>query len=146
MNQIKLKKRQLAYLKNFVKTGTKSARAIARANILRLAHECKTEEEIAKMLAVCRATVCNVKKRYRLEGLESALDEKPRSGQPIKYTDKHKADIIALTCSNPPEGREKWTLELLVEHLGTNPNFKDVPDINHESVRLILKKAAQSHG
>jgi len=146
MNRIKLKKRQLAYLENFIKTGNKSARAITRANILRLSHEGKTEEEIAKMLAVCRATVCNIKSRYRLEGLENALDEKPRSGQPIKYGDKHKAEIIALSCSNPPEGRERWTLELLAEHLVKNPNFKDIPDINHESIRLILKKATQSHG
>jgi len=51
------------------------------------------------------------------EGLDSALNDKPRSGQPKKYDDGVEAEIITLTCTDPPEGRKRWTIKLLVEEM-----------------------------
>ena len=105
------------YLKDFTKKGKKSARAIKRAYILLLAHDGEKEERISEILYISRATVSNIKRRYREGGLECALNEKPRSGQPKKYTEEHEAEIIALACTSPPEGRKRWTAELLAEEL-----------------------------
>lgn len=98
---------------------------------------------IADIFDISRATVSNVKKRYREGGLQSVLFDKPRSGQPNKYTERHKAEIIAKACTTPPEGYKRWSLELLTEEISKEEGFET---INRESIRLILKKAKQNLG
>ena len=95
------------------------------------------------MVGISRATVSNIKKRYREEGLQSALTDKPRPGQPKKYTERHEAEIIARACTKSPDGRKRWSLKLLTEELRKKEGFKT---INRESVRLVLKKAGLSLG
>lgn len=138
MVKIKLEEEELQYLRNFVKKGNKDARELTRARILLLANKNKSDTEIVEILDVGRNTVGRIKKRYLEGGLQSALEDKPRTGQPIKYTEKHIMEIIAQACTTPPEGRKKWTLVLLSEELKKREEFKT---INKESIRLILKKA-----
>ena len=113
MEKIILAPKEVEYLHDFLKKGRKSARELIRANILLFTHEGKTEMEIKNTLRISRATVSNTKKRFREEGLQNALSEKPRSGQPRKYSAKQEAEIIAMACTNPPKGRKKWTVRLL---------------------------------
>ena len=108
-----------------------------------LVNDGETEMEVKDTLRISRATVSNIKKRYREEGLQSALAEKPRSGQPKKYTDKHEAEVIAQACTESPDGRKRWTLTLLTEEMQKKDGFET---INKESIRLILKKAKLSLG
>jgi len=143
MKRIKLTEKELEYLREFTKKGQKSARALTRARILFLVNSGEKEKAIAKILNISRATVSNIKKRYREEGLGNALKEKPRPGQPKKYTEKHEAEIIAQACTSPPNGRKKWSMVLLAEELKKKKDFKT---INRESIRLILKKAKLSLG
>ena len=143
MEKIKLAEKEVEYLNNFVKKGRKSARELTRAHVLLLVNDGKTEIEIKDMLRISRATVSNIKKRYRKEGLQSALAEKQRSGQPKKYTEKHEAEIIAQACTESPDGRKRWTLELLTEEMRKKDGFET---INKETIRLILKKAKQNLG
>jgi len=86
MVEIKLEEDEVKFLSDFVKRGRKSARELTRARILLLANQQKGDTEIAETLDVGRNTVWRAKKRYREESLQSALAEKPRSGQPKKYT------------------------------------------------------------
>ena len=58
-----------------------------------------------------------VKKNYSEKGLEYALSERERSGQPIKYDKKKKAEIIATACTDPPEGYNRWSVRLLTKEL-----------------------------
>lgn len=143
MAEIKLEEDELKFLKDFVKNGRKSAREITRSRILLMANQQKGDTEIAETLEVGRNTVWRTKKKYRKEGLQSALAEKPRSGQPKKYTDKHEAEVIAQACTESPEGRKRWTLALLTEEMRKKDGFET---INKESVRLILKKAKLNLG
>lgn len=143
MTKINLTEGDEEFLKEFTSKGTKSARSIKRAYVLLLANKGEIEEEIAEILYISRATVSNIKRRYREEGLESALNEKPRSGQPKKYTELHEAEIIALACTSPPEGRKRWTLELLTEELRKKEGFET---ITCQSIRLILKKVTRDRG
>ena len=138
MDRISFTEEDIKYLTDFIKRGRKSTRELTRARILLLIHDGKTEMEIKEILHICRATVSNTKKRYRAEGLQSALSEKPRSGQPRKYTNKHEAEIIAMACTDAPKGRKRWTIQLLTERMKRRKCFKG---LNRESVRLILKKA-----
>lgn len=143
MDKINLKEKEVEYLHDFLKKGRKSARELTRAHILLFTHEGKTEMEIKDTLRISRATVSNTKKRYREEGLQNALTEKPRSGQPKKYTNKQEAEIIAMACTDPPKGRKRWTIRLLTERMKRRKGFKT---INRETIRLTLKKAKLSLG
>jgi putative transposase len=143
MDRIKLTENEVEYLSAFVKKGRKRARELTRARVLLLVSQGRTEMEIKDMLGICRATVSNIKKRYREEGLQSALTDKPRPGQPKKYTERHEAEIIAQACTKSPDGRKRWSLTLLTEELRKKEGFET---INRESIRLILKKAGLSLG
>jgi len=141
--KIKLKKEERKFLQDFVKKGTKKAREIARANVLLLADEGWETDTIAKMLKVHRQRVWRIKKRFLEEGLKLALEEKPRSGQPPKYTKEHEAEIIAQACTSAPKGRKRWTIRLLTKEVKKK---RGLSAINRESVRLILKKTKLSLG
>ena len=143
MKGIELPKKEREFLCQFVKKGTKKARAIARANVLLLSDEGYSNKHISEVTKVHRQSIWRIKKRYMEEGLNSALEEKPRSGKPKKYTDKEEAEIIAMACTDPPKGRKRWTIRLLTEKMKKR---KDLRTINRESVRLILKKAKLSLG
>ena len=143
MVEIKLELDEVKFLRDFVKKGRKSAREITRARILLLANQQKGDTEISETLDVGRNTVWRIKNKYRKEGLQSALAEKTRSGQPKKYTEKHEAEIIAQACSESPDGCKKWTLKLLAEEMSKKEGFERV---NKESIRLILKKAKLNLG
>jgi transposase len=143
MAKVTLGEKEVQYLKEFVKKGQKDAREITRARILLLLNKGKMDTEIVELLDVGRNTVGRIKKRYQEEGLQSALEDKPRTGQPVKYSEKHAAEIIAQACTTPPEGRKKWTLVLLTEEMKKKEGFET---INKESIRLILKKAKLNPG
>ena len=143
MKKIKLTEGEVRYLKEFARKGQRRARALVRAHVLLLTHKGEKEMEITEILNISRATVSNIKKRYREEGLQSALEEKPRSGQPKKYTERHKAEIIAQVCTKPPDGSKRWSLTLLTEEMRNKEGFET---INRESIRLILKKAKRNLG
>ncbi|GBE55133.1 hypothetical protein BMS3Bbin15_01298 [archaeon BMS3Bbin15] len=140
---INLKQDETESLRRIVKKGSRSVREVRRANILLLANKGKESKEIAEVLEVNKGTVANVKRRYREEGLQRALTDKPRPGQPKKYTEKEEADIIAMACTDAPRGRKRWSIRLLTYEL---KNKKGFATINRESVRLILKKRKLSLG
>lgn len=135
--EIRLKRKERKFLSEFMKKGTRKARALARANVLFLADRGWDNAAISRAAHVHRQLVWRVKKRYLQEGLQSALEEKSRSGQKRKYDEKHKAEIIALACTTPPKGRKRWSIRLLVDKLKKK---KGLRTINRESVRIVLKK------
>ncbi len=134
---------QVKLLKEFKQEGQRSLREINRVNILLLLHKGKQAKEIADYLDVGRNTVSRTKQKFIRDGIKAALEEVLRPGQPKKYKQKQEAEIIALACSAPPEGRERWTLELLTKQIKKKESLET---INRESVRLILKKTNVSLG
>lgn len=130
---------EVSYLEGMLRGGVESARKLRRARTLLMAASGETNKNISKNLNICSATVTNTRKRFCLEGLEAALGEKPRSGTPAKITDDIKAQVSLLACTNPPEGRSRWTLRLLAD---TIVEMELVEHISHEKVRQILKKTS----
>jgi len=143
MEPIELPEREVEYLNAFVKKGQKNARELTRAHVLLLINRKKTEMEIKDNLGISRATVSNIKDRYRKEGLQNSLTDKPRPGQPKKYREQHELEIIAQACITPPDGRKRWTLTLLADEMRKRQGFET---ITRESIRIILKKAKQNRG
>jgi transposase len=126
-------------LQGIIRSGKHKARKITRCRILLLADgpDGKTDQEIADALNVSLATIFSIRRRYSQEGLESAISERPRSGQPPKFKGKAAAKITAIACSAPPAGQAKWTLRLLADRA---VELKIVDSISHQSVSNVLKK------
>jgi hypothetical protein len=108
--------------------------------------ECQTEsstnEEIARVLHVSMRKIDRVKKRFVEEGFDAALDRKMGNRVYAKKTDgDFEAHLVALSCSEPPEGFARWSLRLLADKV-VELNYID--SISHESVRRILKKRDQA--
>jgi putative transposase len=141
--QIKLTKKELQYLEAEKKSGNLGLRKYNRINILLLLHKGKKNGEIEEFLDVDRVTVWRTKSRYLEQGIERALEEDKRPGQPRKYDTSHETELAALACGPCPEGRKRWTVRLLTEVLRKKAGFAT---INRESVRLALKKMNVSLG
>jgi transposase len=137
MQHVTLSESDIAFLESFKKGGRKSLREFNRVNILLLLHKKKKNAEIEDFLNVDRITIWRVKKKYMEFGVEAALQEEERSGQPIKYTTDHEAELSAMACGPCPSGRKRWTVRLLTKELQKKPELEK---INRESVRLALKK------
>ena len=102
------------------------------------------DEEIARVLLVGRATVERVRRRCVEEGLERALGRKEQvNRRPRKLDGEGEAHLIALACSQPPEGRSGWTLQLLADRLVER---EILDSISVETVRQALKKTNSSPG
>jgi transposase len=100
-------------LEALVRGGTSAARRIKRAQILLAADGGSKDEAIAQHIGVGSSTVYRIKQRFVEDGLERALDEAPRPGAPRKLGAADESLLIAVACSEPPDGRAKWTLDLL---------------------------------
>jgi len=136
-NPIKLTPKEREKLEQLISKGTEKARKITRARILLMANEGKTDTYIIETLKVARNTVRQVRSRYVQEGLESAINEQPRSGAPKKFTGRQRAKITAIACSEPPEGRNRWTLRLIADKV---VELKICDEISYKTVERTLKK------
>lgn len=114
---IKLSARQRHQLKNITTKGRHNARVIKRAQVLLASHNGSKDADIAAQVGVSVRTVERVRQRYTTDGLDRALYDAPRPGAKRKLTDKAEARLVALACSEPPEGAQHWTLELLQKRL-----------------------------
>ncbi len=131
------------YLNQFIRCGKASARSLTHARVLLMADEEYSNKEIVEILRITRPTVNHIRKRYCQEGLDSTINDKPRSGAPPKIDGTIEAQVTLLACSVPPEGRSTWTLQLLADKL---VELKVIESISAMSVQRTLKKARPSHG
>lgn len=136
-------------LERLINAGKAAARTLTHARILLKADEgahgpAWTDEAIATALDVGTATIERVRRRFVEEGLDAALQRRPPQREYPRLVDGAcEAHLIALACSAPPEGRERWTLRLLADRM---VELGYVPDISHETVRQVLKKTNSSRG
>jgi transposase len=104
-----------AELQSLVSSGTRSVRVVRRAHVILKSNAGLTDREIALHVGCAERTVAEIRKRFCTGGCERAIFEAPRTGAPPKFSVKQQQQVIALACSDPPEGRARWTLELLSE-------------------------------
>lgn len=140
-NEIKLTDNERKQLEAIVKTGKHAAREIRRAHTLLLSDAGKTDRQIAQVLHVTEQTVV----RTRRNGVESKrLGDKPKAPRRKRLDGKQEAFLVALACSETPEGRAVWTMQLLADRmiaLGVVDG-----SLSDETVRRTLKKTRSSPG
>ena len=137
-------------LTEMTRTGTHAARKIIHALILLNVDrgpyntEIQINEDICKVLKIGMRTVDRVKKRFVEEGLEAALKMAPTTRVYEQLVDGDmEAHLIAVACSDPPEGYARWSLRLLADKL---VELRITEGISYETVRRTLKKTNLSLG
>ena len=144
---IYLTKEERQGLESLIHSGESSARTQTRARILLLTDESQNKKkgtkEIASALLCSFPTITNIRKKFVEGGLENALYDKPRPGAIPKITGEIEAQLTMLACSAPPEGRVRWTLQMLADKL---VELKLVDSISDVAVMKRLKKMNLSLG
>jgi transposase len=131
-------------LEQLLHKGKAATRKLAHARILLLADASegrsgRTDGEIADVLAVGLRTISRVRKRFVTESLAEALHPRPQPGRPdkIKLSEAAEQQLLDLACSDPPDGRGSWTLQLLADQLVV---LGQVDSVSRETIRQALKK------
>ncbi|HEY5139203.1 MAG TPA: IS630 family transposase [Methylococcales bacterium] len=140
---VNLTSEERSYLEKIVSSGNAPARKLTRARIL-LKSDCSKDGSNWTYKAICEAfevnplTVFNVRKAYMERGLEAALNrKKPEREYEHRLDGEAEAHLIALTCSEAPEGYDRWSLRLLQDRF-VQLGFVD--RVSHETIRTTLKK------
>jgi DNA-binding transcriptional ArsR family regulator len=131
------------HLNSLIAAGTASARKLTHARILLKADQspegpCWVDEQVADAVEVSQPTVSRVRKQYFEEGLEAALNRRPPNREYHRKLDgEQEARLVALACSEPPEGQARWSLRLLADKM---VELEVVDDLSYQTVRRTLKK------
>ena len=148
---VRLSSEGRAQLERLIRSDQRSARVINRARILLKSDEGWSAPQVAAALDTSQRTVFRTKRRYAEEGLDGVLHDHPQANRYRKLDDRGEAHpvsstgqaLIALACSDAPEGHERWTLQLLADKV---VELGLVPSLSYETVRLKLKKTPSSRG
>lgn len=135
---LQLKDEHLSYLTNLLTKGMLNARVARRVSGLLQLHQGSELNKIATSLGVVYQTVSDWRDKYFVHGLDFLTDQ-PRPGRPVKFDGEERAKITALACSETPEGRAKWSLQLLADKA---VELKLVESISPSKVEEILKKTS----
>lgn len=146
---VKLTQKERDFLSGLISTGKSAAKKILHARILFKVDsgphgEHWTDEKVSEALDVSVRSIERIRERFVLEDLESALERrKHKRYRPRRLDGKKEAHLVALACSQAPEGRKRWTLHLLADKM---VEMKHVESLSHEAVRQTLKKMKLSLG
>src|SRR5713101_6714903 len=136
---VELTPKERSDLAAFVASGTPRARKLKRAQVLLAVESGVTDMTIAATIGVSTATIYRTKRRFVERGVEHALNDDPRPGAGRKLSGKDEALLVAVACSQPPEGRARWTLELLA---GEVVRLTEHEQLSRETVRRRLHEKA----
>ena len=149
--KVELTPSQRSTLVEVSRRGKPLARTLKRALALLKADEGLSDREAAVAVSMSAATVARTRRRFAEEGLEAAINDRPRPGRERKLNGRQEAHpvsstgqaLVAVACSSPPEGHVNWTLHLLADQV---VEMEFAGSISLETVRQILKKTNSSRG
>ena len=141
--EVKLTDEERKQLLSLTRKGELKARELKRIQILLLVDEGKENKEISENIHVSMTTISRIRRRYAEEGIISARKERPRPGAKPILNGRKEAVLIAQVCSDPPDGRSHWTMQLLADRL---VKLEVVDSISDETIRRSLKKVKSNHG
>ena len=133
--RVHLRKADRDKLEDVLHGGIQPVRAVLRALALEHLHQGKSVSEVAGIVRLTPKAVREIGRRYEDAGLDRALYDKPRPGAVPVLEDSQRQRIIAMVCSNPPEGRARWTVRLVAEEAVKR---KLVPRVGREAIRILL--------
>ena len=140
---VKLTDDERSELVTLTRRGSSSARKLKRVMIVLAADEGAKDEDIGARVRVTLNTVAAIRRRFVEEGMEAAINERPRPGKARMLGGHQEAYLIALTGSAPPTGRAQWTMQLLADEL---VGRRIVESISDETVRRTLKRGISNPG
>jgi transposase len=141
--KVALTKEERQQLEKLNSSGIAAARKLTRARILLKVNEGLSKTEISQVLDVTINTVTNVCRSFQTQRLAAIERKKPDREYEHCLDGEAEAHLIAIVCSKPPEGRERWTLRLLQDKM---VKCKYVDEVSHETIRTALKKTNLSLG
>ncbi len=142
-HSIRLTRKQRDMLREIITTGQRPARVIRRAHILLRSAEGWTDEAIANSFETSVDTVRRTRLGCMERGVLDCLADRPRAGAPHKLDEEEDARLVALACSDPPQGHCRWTIRLLTEQAVGRELIRPVVP---ETVRQALQKTRSSRG
>ena len=145
-HSIQLTGEQRQVLEALTRTGQAAARTIAHAHILLKSDEGPwTDAQISQAFGVSEATIWRVRRRFVEGGLDEALHRRPQPERPDKrkITGEQEAHLVALVCSPPPTGYQRWSIRLVRKHV---VELEIVQQVGRETIRQTLKKMNSSPG
>ena len=141
--KVQLSSEERKELEKLITSGVAPARKLTRARILLKVDEGLTKSEVSQAFDVSINTVTNVCRSFQEQRLEAIERKKPDREYEHSLDGEAEAHLIAMACSTPPEGQERWTLRLLQREMVKR---KYVVNVSHETVRTALKKTNSSLG
>ena len=141
--QVELSSEERKALEKLISAGVAPARKLTRARILLKVDEGLTKSKISQALDISINTVTNVCRSFQKQRLEAIERKKPDREYEHRLDGEAEAHLIAIACSEPPKGQERWTLRLLQREMVKR---KYVINVSHETVRTALKKTNSSRG
>ena len=141
--KVQLTREEREQLQKLISSGVATARKLTRARVLLKVDAGLTKTEISQVLDVTINTITNVCRSFQTQRLSAVERKKPKREYEHSLDGEAEAYLIAIACSEPPEGRERWTLRMLQAEMVKR---KYVDEVSHETVRTALKKTNLSRG
>ncbi len=132
---IRLPKRHRDKVDLLLRGGIQPVRVVLRALALTQLHEGKAVAEVASNVRLTAKAVRQIGRRYEAHGLDRALHDKPHPGATARFDASQQQRIMAMVCSDPPEGCARWSVRLIAEEAVKR---KLAPSIGRESIRRLL--------
>ncbi|GKT21181.1 helix-turn-helix domain-containing protein [Acidovorax sp. SUPP3334] len=123
--------------------GLRHSREVNRAHVLSCLDRGIPEAQILAVLGIGRTSLWRTRSAYLQGGVELAVFDVARSGRPAQYDTDAQARVMALACSSPPAGKQRWTIVELERAARLEPGLSNV---SRETVRRMLKKTISSPG
>jgi transposase len=133
--EVRLKKADRDQLNGMLSGGMQPVRTVLRALALQQLDQGRSAAEVAALVPLTSKAVREIGRRYEMSGLEEALYDKQRPGAATLLEPAERKRIIAMVCSDPPAGRARWTVRLVVEEAVKR---RLVPKVGRETIRLLL--------
>ena len=141
---VNLSRAERTELEELIQNEAPRSRRVKHAKILLESDLGKSAAKVADWVGVGHSTVERTRQGYAEGGLEVALNDKPRPGGVPKLDGKQQAFVIALACSDRPNGQERWSMQMLADKI-VEVGVVDKP-VSHDTIRRVLKKANLSRG
>jgi putative transposase len=133
--RVRLRKRDREILDAMLSGGIQPVRVVLRGLALRQLHDGKAVPEVASQVQLTPKAVREIGRRYEEFGLDRALYDKQRPGAQALLQESQRQRIMAMVCSNPPEGRARWTVRLIAAEAVKR---QLVPKVGRETIRVLL--------
>jgi transposase len=132
---IEVKQKDQNELTKLLSGGVQQVRVVLRALALLQLAKGASAPRISDVVPLTPQAIRKVGHRYQEGGLEPALYDKQRPGAAAVLEDSQKQRIIAMVCSDPPEGRARWTVRLVAQEAVKR---RLVPRVGRETIRILL--------